>query len=138
MPKYLLLSILVLVPFIVDAQSKEPEFFFCGNPIATNFPGGNKAWQKYIVATSNPDIAQKALKPKKGETKTQSITASFNIDTTGEIIDIKVDSTTFLNKILIEETIRILQKSPKWIPAIQNGHKVIYRQRQKITWVAEG
>ena len=32
------------------------------------------------------------------------------------------------------EAVRVIQKGPKWRPAIQNGRNVIYRQKQNITF----
>ena len=36
-----------------------------------------------------------------------------------------------------EEAMRVLKKSPKWLPAVQNGKPVIYRQKQLITFVVD-
>jgi hypothetical protein len=33
-----------------------------------------------------------------------------------------------------EEAVRVLKKSPKWIPAMQQGKPVTYRQKQSITF----
>lgn len=37
-----------------------------------------------------------------------------------------------------EEAVRVIKKSKQWIPALQNGNHVIYRQKESITFVVQG
>jgi protein TonB len=37
-----------------------------------------------------------------------------------------------------DEAVRVIKKSKQWIPAIQNGRNVIYRQNEAITFVVQG
>jgi protein TonB len=93
------------------------------------FPGGADAWKRYLERSLNyPDAAQ--------ENGTQGVVrVQFIVDKEGNISEVQA-----LNDPgdgLGEEAVRIIKKGPKWIPAEQNGRKVIYRHVQAITFRLE-
>jgi protein TonB len=102
--------------------------------VEARFPGGAKGWQKYLEANLNSDLSTRYLKPKKGETITQQAIISFLVDTSGNISEVQILNPGEVHRKLAAESIRVIKEGPKWIPATQNGKKVIYRQKQTITW----
>lgn len=102
--------------------------------VEAKFPGGVKAWQKYLEANLNADLGAKYLKPKKGETITQQAMISFLVDTSGNISEVQILNPEDVHRKLAAESIRVIQEGPRWIPATQNGKKVVYRQKQLINW----
>ncbi len=98
------------------------------------FPGGVKGWQKYLEANLNSNLGAKYLKPRKGETITQVAMVSFLVNAKGEITEVEILNPEDVHPKLAAETIRVIKECPKWIPAEQNGKKVIYRQKQSVTW----
>jgi protein TonB len=60
------------------------------------------------------------------------VIVSFVVDKTGMISDVQAENDPgFGTK---AEAIRAIRKGPNWIPAEQNGRKVIYRQKQSISF----
>jgi TonB family protein len=60
----------------------------------------------------------------------------FTIDTTGNVAQARI-SVSSGYKAQDEHALEIIRKSPRWMPAIRNNRKVIYRQRQQITYTAK-
>lgn len=94
------------------------------------FPGGAKEWARYLQKNLRyPDLAI--------ENGNQAVVrVQFVVDKEGNISDVQA-----LNDPgdgLAEEAVRIIKKGPKWLPAEQNGKKVIYRHIQAITFRLEG
>lgn len=93
------------------------------------FPGGPDAWRRFLERNLQyPEGAQ--------ENGTQGVVkVQFIVDKTGAISEV-----TALNDPgdgLADEAVRIIKKGPKWVPAEQNGRKVIYRHIQAITFRLE-
>ncbi|MFL9481472.1 energy transducer TonB [Chitinophagaceae bacterium LWZ2-11] len=97
------------------------------------FPGGKEAWTKFLQRNLNSDLPTE----NGASTGIYSVELSFVVDANGNISDIQVEKDPGYGT--KDEAIRILKKSPKWQAAEQNGRKVAYRARQKITFqVSEG
>jgi len=62
-----------------------------------------------------------------------TVTLSFIVDREGNISDIQTLNDPGYGT--AAEAIKVIKKSKQWIPAIQNGRNVIYRQKQSITFV---
>jgi hypothetical protein len=108
-------------------QKQEPTFTVSqGNP---KFPGGPTGWQQFLSSKINYDkIVEKGGPP--GRYK---VDLSFIIDKDGDVRDvIALNDPGFGSK---EDAMRVLLSSPRWTPAMQNGKKVIYRNRVSITYV---
>ena len=99
---------------------------FARNEVVAEFPGGEKAWYKYL---GNNLRIPKELENQniKGE-----IILKFTITTTGLIETVEIIKT--LNPLLDKEAIRVIRKSPRWKPAKQNGKKVPATRTQPITF----
>jgi protein TonB len=60
------------------------------------------------------------------------VTVSFIVARDGSISDVRAENDPGYGT--AGEAVRVIQKGPKWIPAEQNGHKVIYRHRQVLVF----
>jgi hypothetical protein len=82
---------------------------------AAVFPGGEKAWKRYL--NNNLEVVFAPVYPEK------EIQISFMIDKDGNVINVhpvkSIDPLTDL------ETVQIIRKSPKWLSAERSGKKVI-------------
>ena len=90
------------------------------------FPGGPDAWFKFLDKNLNAQVPVAYNAPPGSYT----VTLSFIIDETGQVSNIQVVNDPGYSA--AEEALRVLKKSPAWIPAIRNGKKVKYRQKQNI------
>ena len=102
--------------------------------IEAKFPGGIKAWTNYLQTNLKSELGAKYLKPKRGETLRQTAIVSFLVDKEGNISEVQILNPDEVHSKLAAETIRVIKEGPKWVPAVQNGKKVIYRQKQSVTW----
>jgi protein TonB len=93
------------------------------------FPGGAEGWRSYLE--KNLRYPKKARREEiQGVVRVQ-----FVVDRDGVVKEI-----TPLNDPgggLAEEAVRIIAKGPNWVPAEQNGKKVIYLHVQSITFRLE-
>jgi protein TonB len=62
-----------------------------------------------------------------------SVVVSFIVSKDGSISDVKAENDPGYGT--KEESIRVIERGPKWKPAVQNGRNVIYRQRQSIVFM---
>jgi outer membrane biosynthesis protein TonB len=91
--------------------------------IEAEYPGGLKAWSKYLVKHLRyPDAAARG-------NIMGDIIVQFIVDKDGHISNITAISGP---EELKAESIRIIKESGKWIPALQNGQKVNSYKRQPI------
>ncbi|MES2374800.1 MAG: energy transducer TonB [Bacteroidota bacterium] len=92
------------------------------------FPGGLAGWKKYLEGHLNRDLPSDNGAPPGDYT----VIVSFVVDRTGAISDVRAENDPGYGT--KAEAIKVIQKGPNWTPAEQNGHKVIYRQKQNITF----
>lgn len=85
------------------------------------FPGGGQAWDAYVKKYIEEN---KASLEDKG---TGQVYLQFIVDTNGELSGIEVFKSE--NAKLSAIAIDALEKSPFWLPAVQNGHKVVAYQK---------
>lgn len=92
------------------------------------FPGGIAGWRKYLERNLNQDLPSENGAPP-GD---YIVVVSFVVDRNGVISDVKAENDPGYGT--AAEAVKVIKKGPNWSPAMQNGQKVIYRQRQKITF----
>lgn len=86
----------------------------------SEFRGGSNAWMKYLLKTVDPNVTTKYIKIKRGEkSATQTVKVAFVVDISGTASDIIVLNRDEVHPKLAAEAVRIIQESPKWIPAQQ-------------------
>jgi len=87
---------------------------------AASFPGGLLRWQKYLQTNLNADLGARYLKVPKGQKEVQqSVMVNFLIDEHGIVSEAFAENAKDVHPKLAAEAIRVLQSSPRWIPAQQ-------------------
>lgn len=115
---------------VVEAPKVEEDYdkVFTVVQIAAEFPGGLSGWQKYLERTLNRDLpVENGAPPGK-----YTVVVSFIVSKDGSISDVTAENDPGYGT--KAEAIRVIQKGPKWKPAVQNGRNVIYRHKQSITF----
>jgi periplasmic protein TonB len=90
------------------------------------FGKGDRDWIRYLSKNLNADIALNSVKG--GE-----VSVMFVVNKEGQCVDIHLKKS--VEFVLDEEAIRIIEQSPRWQPAIQNGRIVNAYRVQPITFV---
>ena len=98
--------------------------------IEASFPGGISEWSKYLKKT----IERRGDEFSSSDYGTCMV--RFVVDKQGNVSD--VVALTMKNTKLSEIAVQAIRKGPRWIPAIQNGHKVSAYRTQPITVVEAG
>lgn len=104
---------------IVFAEVEQPPHFL----------DGEQAWQAFLQKNLNASTPVNHGAP----SGTYPIQVQFKVANDGTISDIK--ALTSFGYGMEEEVVALLQKSPKWAPAQQNGHTVTAIHKQPVTFV---
>ena len=111
-------------PDTVKKDEKKSDTFTKVESEAT-FEKGDKDWKKYLVKNLNGDVGNKSVKGGK-------VVVQFVVNTSGKCVDVFMQKS--VEFVLDEEAIRIIENSPLWQPAFQDGRKVNAYRRQPITF----
>ncbi|RYG41675.1 MAG: energy transducer TonB [Chitinophagaceae bacterium] len=106
-----------------------PESILHKVEIEAAFPGGLKAWKRYLERTLDAGSSIIAGAPD----GIYTVTVRFVVDKDGSISD--VVALTQHGYGMEDEAIKVIRRGPKWIPAIQNGTNVKAYRSQSITFV---
>lgn len=99
------------------------------------FPGGSKAWEIYLRKNLKRELANEYIERKPGEQyRKQTAIVQFIVDTLGNLSNLSVENRNDIHSKLVEEAIRVIKEGPKWEPAEQNHHKVVFQTRRYITF----
>ncbi len=128
----------------VDKIVKDAENYYSGTAVVKNtkpavlsmqveypadFPGGELAWQKYLVKNLNRDIpVEKGAGP-----GTYVVKVTFVVEPTGIIKDVKVKQDPGFGT--AAEVVRIITKGPNWRPALYKQKAVASLIEKKVTFV---
>ena len=103
---------------VVEAPKKDEEDYdktFTKVEIESEYPGGNAAWLRYL--NKNFRYPQEAI-----DNEIQgTVVVQFIVDKEGMVSD--VEAVSGPNE-LRDEAVRVIKKSGKWTPAVQNGRQV--------------
>lgn len=110
----------------VQAEDYDKEFKTV--QIEAKFPGGAGAWQKYLERNLNSNVPVDNGAPPGNYT----VVVSFLVDKSGNISEVQALNDPGYGT--AAEAVRVIKKGPAWIPAVQNGRNVIYRQKQSVTF----
>lgn len=109
----------------IDLNKKDTSKEF-GDEREANFPGGNKAWIKYLVQSlEKSETANHTLKGGK-------VMVNFKIGMDGLVQEAFISKS--VEFALDEDSLEIIRKSPKWNTAWQNGRAINAYRRQPITY----
>lgn len=116
---------------VVEAPKKDEEDYdktFTKVEIESDYPGGTSAWQRYLNKTLR--YPQDAI-----DNEVQgTVVIQFIVDKEGNVSD--VEAVSGPNE-LRDEAVRVIKKSGKWTPAIQNGRQVKSYKKQPIVFRLE-
>ncbi len=111
------------------SKNNEPIFYTADK--SALFPGGSEAWIKYLGKNLNIDLPVVNGAPK-GQ---YQVLLNFVVNSNGEVVNVLATNNPGYGT--ASEAIRIIEKGPKWIPAVQNGKKVNYLVKQSIVFVVD-
>jgi periplasmic protein TonB len=132
---------LLFLPFVffcLNASAQDTTFLKAGDDsfekeftsvqVPAEFPGGNEGWNDFLTANMKPDTPAKYKAP----AGIYTVIVSFSIDKEGQVKNIAILENPGYGT--AEDVIRVIRKSPRWKPAMQNGRNVVYVQKQRITY----
>ena len=116
---------------VVEAPKKVEEDWdktFTKVEIESEYPGGSAAWQRYLNKTLR--YPQDAI-----DNEIQgTVVIQFIVDKEGNVSDVEAISGP---EELRSEAVRVIKKSGKWTPAVQNGRQVKSYKKQPIVFRLE-
>lgn len=86
-------------------------------------------WRSFLERSLRADVPQENGAP---AGRNYTVIVSFIVDKDGTVSQVKAENDPGYGT--AQEAVRVIKSSGKWIPAIQNGRNVVYRQRQQITF----
>lgn len=116
---------------VVEAPKRDETDYdqtFTKVEIESTYPGGAAAWQRYLIKTLRyPQEAQ--------DNEIQgAVVVQFIVDKGGMVSDVEaISGPAELRK----EAVRVIQKSGRWTPAVQNGRQVKSYKKQPIVFRLE-
>jgi hypothetical protein len=116
---------------IITVYSDDTLAVFKKVEFEASFPGGEMEWRKFLERNLRADVAAEHGAP----AGIYTVLIQFVVDKEGNLSDIK--SLTNWGYGMEAEVVRILKKSPKWSPAIQNGKPVKAYRKQPVTFMIE-
>ena len=118
---------------VVEAPKKDEEDYdktFTKVEIESEYPGGPSAWLRYL--NKNFRYPDEAVNNEIQGT----VVVQFIVDKEGNVSDVQAISGPESGG-LREEAIRVIKKSGKWTPAVQNGRQVKSYKKQPIVFKLE-
>lgn len=100
--------------------------------IEAEFPGGGVEWTNFLRKNLNARVPVK----KKAPAGTYQVIVRFIVSKDGSVSDAMAETSHGYG--MEEEVLRIIKKSPKWVPASQDGRPVNAYRRQPITFSVTG
>jgi protein TonB len=113
---------------VQQKDTDDPNYIFIKVEKEAEYEGD---WAKFLRGNLRPEAAQEKDVPNGSYT----VWIQFVVDADGSIS--RIEALTNHGYGLEEEAIRVVKKSKKWLPAVQNGRKVKAYRKQPITFVIE-
>lgn len=110
-----------------DGVLANADTVFSRNEVEASFPGGDAAWTKYIIRQIQR-YGDEIIKT--GEEGTCRV--RFIIDGEGNVTDVK--AINMEDSQLAKIAVKIVSKSPKWVPASQYGRRVKAFREQPVSF----
>ena len=112
-----------------DATGKQLDSLICIKEEEAYFPQRDGGWRKFLEKNLNPNVPVTNRAPE----GSYMVIIQFIVDIDGSVKDIK--PLTNFGFGMEAEVIRIMKRSPAWVPAMQFGRNVKAYRRQPITFV---
>jgi protein TonB len=106
---------------------------FTSVQVEATYPGGPEAWKKYLER----NLRRQTAVENGAAAGIYKVVVSFLVAKDGTTSDIQVVSAPDPDFGTADEAVRVIQRSGKWNPAIQNGRSVVYREKQAIIFQVE-
>src|SRR5688572_26508314 len=104
---------------IIEEKPQEDENkIFEKVEVEAAFPGGDVKWRQYLTNNLRADVPIENQAPE----GTYTTVIQFVVDKEGNISDVRAMTNHGYG--MEQEAIRVIQKGPRWTPAIQNGRQV--------------
>jgi TonB family protein len=110
--------------------SGEPETKDCYYERDAIFEGGDIAWVEYLMRTLERNAPRKFW----AGIISGIVILKFVVEPDGKLSNVTVESSSGYDE-LDATAVRIIKRSPRWIPAVQFGRKVRAYRRQPITFL---
>lgn len=104
-----------------DAKLKDGE-------VEAHYRKGEQDWKDYLVRNLDFTVIEKSVKG-------GNVRVGFTVNTSGKCVDVYLRRS--VEFVLDEEAIRLIENSPLWHPAIQDGKKVNAFRIQPISFLKE-
>ena len=133
MPTKVLLMIL-LFPVMASAQNRNTTNQINDSSasakveVESSYPHGIAAWQRYLIANMHYPV--RAIKKRIQGT----VIVQFIIEADGTVTNVEAVEGP---KMLMEESVRLIRESGKWIPAQQDGRSVKSYKKQPFVYRLE-
>src|SRR3984885_4252096 len=108
---------------VVEAPKEDYERLFMKVEVESEYPGGPPAWQRYLHKNFN--YPEEAV----NNDIQGTVVVRFIVDREGNVSDVEAISGP--NE-LRDEAMRVIRKSGKWVPALQNGRQVKSYKSQSV------
>lgn len=119
----------MLVKTINPDTVKKPENIVPNkSDIEARYKRGDKDWREYVIRNLKRDVAEKSIRG-------GAVRVGFTVNTEGRCVEVYLRRS--VEFVLDEEAIRLIEASPLWHPAIQEGKKVNAYRIQPITFLVE-
>jgi periplasmic protein TonB len=112
----------------VESGNQDYDVPFTVVQIQARFPDGLAGWTKFLEKNLNRDLPVNNGAP----AGIYTVVVSFVVNKEGIISEVQAETDPGYGT--GAEAVRAIKKGPNWIPAEQNGTKVVYRQRQAISF----
>ena len=108
------------------SKNNDPIFYTAEKP--AEFPGGTSAWTAYLMKNLDRDLPYR----NKAVSGKYTIKLNFVVNKNGDVENVIAENNPGYGT--ASEAIRVIEKGPKWIPAVQNGKNVNYLVKQSIVF----
>lgn len=115
---------------VTDGPHQEEEPILDKVEQIAEFPGGVKAWQRYVEREIQKHIDELTEAEFSG-----TIEVQFIVDKRGKVSDVK--ALTNPGTKLAEVAVEAIKNGPDWIPAVNNGRNVSSYRKQPVTFKLE-
>lgn len=139
--RFIIVGILLFLssPFCNAQQSntdtlKIGDMIFIKVDVEAQFDGGAEAWRKFLLKNFKVEKITNQM-PHRDTAYMETAIVKFVVKKDGRLADIQLENEVPL--VLKNEVLRLMAKSPVWIPAMRNGEKVNAYRRQPISIIIE-
>ncbi|MEP7141294.1 MAG: energy transducer TonB [Ferruginibacter sp.] len=115
---------------VIEApKANEEDIVFVRVENEAQFPGGQQAWARYLQKNLDPNTPVENGAPP----GTYQVIVKFIVSKDGSISNVNAETKHGFG--MEDEAIKIIQRGPKWTPALQNGKNVNAYRRQPVTFI---